>query len=124
MAACGVIAIVACASSCESTNPLTQSKNIVFPDSGVSYHQHLQPVFDLSCTYSGCHDDGTRAGGLSLTTWSNANADPGNIVPFDPDHSKLVQVMERKIIHNGPLDTISNHIRGIRRWVLEGGKNN
>jgi len=113
------------AAGCESTNPLTQSNNIIFPDSNVSYHQYVQPVFDLNCTYSGCHDDASKAAGLSLTNWSNANADPGNIIPFDTLHSKLNQVLTRRFGHSGgSLDTNQNHVRGIARWVLEGGKNN
>lgn len=120
VAACGAAVLA----SCDSSNPVKQLQQIVFPDSGVSYSQHVQPVFNVTCTYSGCHDDASRAGSLSLTSWSNTNADPGNVVPYDPDHSKLVQILERKLIHSGPLDTTQNHIKGIRQWVKEGGKSN
>jgi hypothetical protein len=119
---CVVLAAVLFA-GCEGTNPVNQNNNIVFPDSNVGYRQHVQPVFDLNCAFSGCHDDAS-SNGLRLTSWVNANADAGNIVPYDPDHSKLCQVLERKVPHNGSLDTNQNHIRGIRRWVNEGGKNN
>ena len=110
---------------CESTNPvITQANQIVFPDANISYSQYVQPMFNISCTYSHCHDDYTQAGGLSLTSYVNANADPGNIIPYKPAQSKLCQVLEHTAPHPEPLDTIQNHIKGVHQWVLEGAKNN
>ncbi len=108
---------------CEGTNPVAQNQSIVFPDSNVSYHLQVQPMFNLNCTYSGCHDDAST-NGLKLTSYANANMDAGLWVPYDPDHSKLVQVLEHKLPHTYALDTLTNHVRGVRQWVKEGAKNN
>lgn len=117
----GIIIVI----GCETTNPLTQSNNIVFPDSNILYRQYIQPVFDLNCTYSGCHDDITKSGGLSLTNWSHAfYSDPGNIIPGDTMNSKLYAVLSHRMVHIYSLDTNQNHIRGIRKWILEGAKDN
>ncbi len=102
-----------------------QLEQIIFPATNVSYSQDVQPVFNLACTYSGCHDDETKAKGLSLTSWTNAYySDPGVIVAGNPGNSKLCEILEGKISHAAPLDTIQNHVKGIHQWVLEGAKNN
>ncbi len=88
----------------DTTSPGTNSNDIIFPDSNVSYGQHVQPLFDRRCALSGCHDRGARMGDLSLESYSDATARPGVIVPGDPDASILVQ--------------------GIRQWILEGAQNN
>ncbi len=112
---------------CDGSNPLNYSalQQINFPPSNVSYSVDVQPMFNIGCTISGCHNDNDMAGGLSLTTWVHANADPGNIVRYNPNASKLYEVMAGKLSHNGnPVDTIKNHIQGIYDWILEGAPNN
>jgi len=112
---------------CDGSNPLlnyTELSQIVFPPSNVSYSASVQPMFNLGCTFSGCHDDNSVAGGLSLTSYFHANADPGNIVRYNPNQSKLYEVMAGKLPHTGPLDTLKNHITGIYDWILEGAPNN
>ncbi|HZV12637.1 MAG TPA: hypothetical protein VFA55_05435 [Candidatus Kapabacteria bacterium] len=109
-----------------SVSPEQQQLNqIVFPATNVSYSQDVQPMFNLACTYSGCHDDGTKAKGLSLTSWTNAYySDAGVIIAGNPNSSKLCEVLEGKLAHLAPLDTIQNHVKGVHQWVLEGAKNN
>lgn len=100
---------------------------VVIPDTLVSYIKYIQPVFNVKCAYSGCHDDITRAKGLSLTTWSGART-PGVVNPGDPVSSRLVWAVEGTGAAlmpplGYPALTV-NQIKGIRQWVLEGAKNN
>ena len=111
----------------QRSNPLNYSalSQIEFPSSNVSYSQDVQPMFNIGCTLSGCHENADMAGGLSLTSYVNAFADPGDIVKYAPKSSKLYEVMSGSLSHGGnPVDTLSNHIKGIYDWILEGAPNN
>ncbi len=100
--------------------------DIVFPDSNISYSQHVQPTFNLKCAFSGCHDDGTRAGNLSLTSYLNATEQPGVIVRGDSQHSLLAQKIDGTLPHQDQanLRLTENQIKGIKKWIDEGAKDN
>lgn len=111
----------------DASGPGDNSGEIVFPESDVSYGEHVQPLFDRRCAFSGCHDSGTRAGDLSLESYTDATARPGIIVPGNPDASVLVQTIEGTLPHMPPLNSptlTDNQITGIRQWILEGAENN
>lgn len=111
----------------ETYGPGPDSRDIVFPESNVSYAQHVQPLFDRTCAVSGCHDTATKQSNLSLQSYREATARPGIIVPEDPDGSVLVQRIEGKIQPRMPYNRpplSDNQIRGIRQWILEGAQNN
>lgn len=101
---------------------------IKIPASNVSYSQHIQPLFNLNCNTSGCHDDASRAGNISLTTCANTTADPSIVFPGEPDNSRLVWAVEG--IGNFPMpppgypQLTSNQISGIRTWISEGAECN
>ncbi len=112
---------------CGKDNTLADLESIVFPATNVSYGQHVQPLFNLTCAVSGCHDDATKQSNLSLTSYVNATARPGIIVLGNPDASVLVQRIEGTIqprmpFNRAPLN--DNQIKGIRQWIKEGAKNN
>ena len=111
----------------ETSGPGPNSGDIIFPESNVSYAEHVQPLFNSSCALSGCHDTATKAGDLSLESFREATARPGIIVPREPDVSVLVQSIEgtfqpRMPLNRPPLS--ENQIKGIRKWILEGANNN
>ena len=55
-----IIAVSLEVSSCKNVlGPTSGQSTIVFPDSNVSYYRQVLPLFEESCDYSGCHDDGT-----------------------------------------------------------------
>jgi hypothetical protein len=114
---------------CKDTLTGDELDSRVIPDSNVSYSKDIQPVLDLKCSNSGCHDDGSRAGGLSLSSWVNTTADPGIVFPYEPENSRLVWAIEGRIGAT-PMPPIGyptltkNQINGIRIWVEEGAKNN
>ncbi len=113
--------IVACGNSLAS-NP----QDIVFPDSNISYRQHVQPFLGLSCAYSGCHGDDNPAAGISLRTYSSFYSSPGLIIAGKPDQSKLQLIIEGKLPHILSFQyriTAKQQI-GMRTWIAEGAKDN
>lgn len=124
VALCAALVLSALSSCGEDL--LTDPKQVVFPDTNVSYQEHVQPFFNLTCTYSGCHSSGTRAGNLALTSYLEFIDSPGLIIEGKPDQSVLVQVLEGNLPHVPSFqDRITeNHVQGIRQWILEGALNN
>src|SRR5713226_9665344 len=100
--------------------------DIVFPDTGiVSYSQHVQPLFNLKCAFSGCHGTDTRAlGGWDLAAYGDFAITGQNIViPGDSVNSRLIRAVKglgpgaRMPLNAGPLP--DNQIRGLVRWVMQ-----
>jgi hypothetical protein len=117
--------MVAALASC-SNNTITNSNDIVFPDSGVSYRADVQPLFDLSCSFSGCHDEYSRAGGLSLRSYSDLITRAGLVSPGDSLRSTLRQIIRSELPHSYPMSQITNENqrKGIAVWIQEGAHNN
>ncbi len=101
------------------------------PTSNVSYSANLQPVLNVKCATSGCHDDISRAGGISFTTWANTTADPNVVFPGKPENSSLVWAIEGNPAVS-PMPPpgypsyvfTSAQIQGVKTWIKEGAKNN
>ena len=98
------------------------------PQTNVSYSEHIQPLFDLDCNSSGCHNDGDHAGGLSLTNWANTTASYLVVAPGHPENSQLVLAVQGNSTYPMPpvgYQVLSqDQIDGIYTWVKEGAKNN
>ena len=117
-------------SGCKDTITATEVDNRVMPQSNISFSADLQPVFQLKCANSGCHDDGTMAGGLSLTSCTNAKSDPGAIAPYSSKTSRLVWAVEGQagiqpmppVGINKPFTAEQD--RGLKKWIDEGAKCN
>ncbi len=109
-----------------SDSATTPSNDIVFPDKDVSYSSHVQPVFYLRCATSGCHDDQSRAGDISLTSYFNLTARPGIVIAGNSKASLLAQKIDGRLPHSNPIPILinSNQINGIKKWIDEGAKNN
>lgn len=103
---------------------------IVFPDSNVSYYNHVQLLFHVGCAIpGGCHASDEPAADLSLETWHDALTKIGIIIPGNPDNSRLVWAIEGRLpgaqrmpLNRPPLN--ENQIKGIRTWIREGAQNN
>ncbi len=104
----------------------TPGDEIIFPDKDVSYSVHVQPFFNLRCANYGCHEDQSRAGNLSLTSYVSMTERPGIIIPGSPESSLLLQKIDGRLPHpiNVPIIINSNQLTGIRTWIAEGAKNN
>ncbi len=111
---------------CKDTTTGLDNKTI--PSSNVSYGEYIAPVFLTKCANSGCHDDGTRAGGISLTTWVGAT-DPNIVLKGDSKDSPLVWSIDRiagipAMPPVGYSALTVNQIAGIKTWIDEGAQNN
>lgn len=114
-------------SSCKNT--LTPGiDQVVFPDTGtVSYQKYVQPLFNLACLNSGCHDGGPTSNNLILTDYISATTSaPGVIIPKDTTSSLLIQYVEGRYPHDPLLVAVltPNQIQGLKKWILQGAKNN
>ena len=112
----------------EVTGP---TSDIVFPADSVSYSTYVQPLFNQTCAFAGCHDDGPKQPGndLSLTSYYNTVfGTPGVVEPGHPETSRLVIRIEgtslgsQMPLNRTPLN--QNQINGIRTWIAEGANNN
>jgi hypothetical protein len=102
------------------TTSCTHVANIVnIPE--VCFTSDILPIFTSNCAISGCHDGGGQESHFSLSSYSNIIKD---IVPGNPDGSKLYQVIISKWGNLMPPDkplTLDNR-RKIRVWIEQGAK--
>lgn len=103
--------------------------SITFPDTGlVSYSQHVQPLFNLKCNSSACHGAGTFSiRGFDFTEYGRFAITGQNIViPGDPDNSRLNKAVEGRSpgqeMPQGSYPLPQNNRDGLRRWVLQGAR--
>ncbi|MBS4027475.1 MAG: hypothetical protein KGZ58_02465 [Ignavibacteriales bacterium] len=116
-----------CKESVTDDNP----KNIVFPDSNVSFEQHVQPLFHRQCNTSGCHDRGTHdLRGFDLESYQgfmSATVQRQIVFSGAPDNSPLIQRVEGTIGRRMPLNRTplnQNQLKGLRSWVADSAKYN
>jgi len=114
--------------ACEDTLLDSKIPDKDIPESDISFQKYIQPIFTARCSQSGCHDDIAKAGGYSVTQWSNITQ-PGIVDPYNPDTSRLIWRIAPGFgfpimppISYGYLT--ENQIRGIETWVEEGAQNN
>lgn len=126
-----IVLILSSLISCKDESPVSNdSGSILFPENGVSYARHIQPLFQRRCAFSGCHGGSSPAAGLDLTTPSYHNLmnhQPRLVTSGEPQNSLLVQRIEGTILPRMPLNSqplTENQIRGIRTWIQEGAANN
>ncbi|HLF15588.1 MAG TPA: c-type cytochrome domain-containing protein [Bacteroidota bacterium] len=129
LAACLLIVMIVAAWSCkDSITGEGPFNDIVFPDSNISYNALIQPLFNRACSFSGgCHAGEDPAASLSLESYQRLTERVGIVVPGSPDESILQLRIEGRITPRMPLNRpalTENQIRGIARWILEGGINN
>lgn len=126
-AGCFVLALAISNCKDDITGDGGSPSDIVFPADSVSYSRHMQPLFNQTCALSGCHDAGQPPNQLKLTDYGNLILFSGVVVQFEPDQSTLVLRIEgragaRMPLNRNPLN--ANQITGIRKWILEGARNN
>lgn len=113
--------------SCDDTITNSDIDDIKIPTNDVSFAEYIQPVFNVKCTSSGCHDNESMAGGYSLTTWSSAVI-PGIVDPFNIETSRIVWRIDGLGFPIMPPPTkgylTENQREGIKTWIREGAKNN
>ena len=104
----------------------THPEDVVFPESDVSYRTHVQPLFDVGCNFSGCHNTIDRAGNVSLASYFDLLNTPGLVVPGEPGSSLLIQTLRGQQPHTFSIQSIvdENQVEGVATWVEEGASNN
>ncbi len=114
-------------SSCKnSSNPIHNLDDIVFPDTGISYERQVQPLFNIGCAINGCHDAATKANNLDLSDYyGTLYSKYGVVIPKDTTNSRLIWSIEGK--NNAtpmpPYRALNlNQVNGLKRWILEGAK--
>lgn len=124
------ISIIFLAVACDDTITVETVDNKIIPSSNVSFANHIYPVLQVKCAFTGCHAGASPAGGIDLTTWAYVTADPNIVFPYEPDLSRLVWtingtagVPEMPPRYSG-LALTENQKQGIITWIKEGAKNN
>ena len=79
-----------CFVSCDDSITGKDIDSRIIPATNVSYSEHLQPVFEVKCNISGCHEDAARAGGLALTSWAATTAGATMPIPTSKQPRSIV----------------------------------
>lgn len=120
LAIMAVITINSCGDS------IGNPKEIVFPDTNISYTSHVEPFLTLTCAFSGCHGF-SAAAGIALNDYFSIINTPGLVIAGNPDGSLLMQILEERKPHFTYYEKSNitpNHIKGMRQWIIEGANLN
>lgn len=105
----------------------TEPEEFLYPDSNLSFIEHIQPIFQRDCATSGCHISTSPQNGLDLETLTPTFTSINGpvVIAFDADQSRLYRVLlsdylgiSRMPKGRGPLST--GKITAIRTWINEG----
>ncbi len=96
--------------------------------SNVYFQNTILPLLVSSCAVPGCHDAGTAAEGIQLTSYQTI-MNSLEIVPFDPNEGDLMEVITEtdpdKMMPPPPRARLTAaQIQLIRRWIEQGAQNN
>ncbi|GAB4379839.1 MAG: hypothetical protein Kow0042_29620 [Calditrichia bacterium] len=110
----------------------TSPEEDIYPDSLLSYSQHILPIFEDHCAISGCHAPPNPQKGLDLSR-SSPNIYNSNsrqvIFPNDAENSPLYLVLIGQDLVSPPMPyqrgSLSEaKIRAIKTWINEGAFTN
>ncbi len=111
------------------SSQITDSEDIVFPETEVSYISSVEPFLKITCAYAGCHNSTSRARGLVLDNYFDLtnSMSGGFIIGKNPDQSYLIQVLDGTYVGceiYWRFKINDNHKAGMRKWIEEGALNN
>lgn len=108
----------------DESNPVSRIEDIVFPESNISYYRTIQPLFNIACATSGCHDLNTKASNLDLSDYSGIRQRFYDVViPGDTTLSRLIWSIEGRAgsaVMPPARSLTVNQIRGLKQWIMEG----
>ena len=117
--------------SCDDTLTVQNVDDNFIPADSVSFAQHIYPVLQVKCAFSGCHAQPNPADGIDLSTWSGVTADPNIVFPGQPDLSRLVWTIDPSVSGVSKMPPVgyaraitSDQLRGIKTWIAEGALDN
>ena len=117
-------------SACDDTLTVDNVDDKDIPATTVSFADHIYPVFQVKCAFSGCHAQPNPANGIDLSTWAGVTADPNIVFPYEPDLSRLVWAIEARagispMPPTGYARPVTlDQLQGIRTWIDEGAVDN
>ncbi len=115
------LALFACK---DGSNSVQSLDDIVFPDKNISYYRQVQPLFNIGCAITDCHDAKTRASNLDLSDYSGVRGRFYDVViPKDTSLSRLIWSVEGRpgSVPMPPYRKLNqNQIRGLKQWIMEG----
>ncbi|MFH1052429.1 MAG: hypothetical protein V1779_16040 [bacterium] len=110
---------------------ITPDRKIDFPDSNVSYQNHVQLFLNFKCAYRGCHSVEEQKDGRIMTDYFNlfSTANVGLIIPNNPEESRIIQILRGNPRHRGTYEFPAGYfsddnINGMVTWIKEGAKFN
>ncbi len=105
----------------------TEPNNVIYPDSNLSFIQHIHPIFMDHCAFSGCHESVSPANGLDLETLNPTfnSANGPAVIPFNAEQSLLYRLLLSDYLGlprmpPGRAPIPDNQIRAIGTWIDEG----
>lgn len=103
--------------------PPTDTTNNPPVNDSVCFNTEIQPLFNSSCAYAGCHDAITQADGYQFTNYTNIR---NQIVPFQVNSGKIMRAIKetdpnKRMPPSAPLT--SNQIAMLEKWVNQGALN-
>ncbi|MCX6136069.1 MAG: hypothetical protein NTV54_01045 [Ignavibacteriales bacterium] len=110
----------------DSSNPITKPGDVVFPATNISYYRHVQPLFNIACATTNCHDRATRQSNVDLSSYAGIRGRFYDIViPKDTLNSRLIWCIEGRPgsspMPPPPIPSLDlNQVKGIKRWIYEG----
>jgi hypothetical protein len=104
---------------------ITDPRQIVFPDTNVSFGQHVLPLMNVSCNFSGCHGT-SPARNVRLSSYTDILSTAGLVLSGRPQQSTLTLVLDGSIPHPPSFQAsiTTNHINGMKTWIREGARSN
>jgi hypothetical protein len=116
---------------CDDTLTVKNVDDEDIPANNVSFADHIYPVFQVKCAFSGCHAQPNPADGIDLSNWAGVTADPNIVFPGEPDLSRLVWTIDPSVSGVSKMPPIGyarpvtlDQIEGIRTWIAEGALDN
>lgn len=117
--------------ACDDTLTIQNVDDKDIPASNVSFADHIYPVFQVKCAFSGCHAQPNPADGIDLSTYAGVTADPNIVFPGEPDLSRLVWTIDPSISGVSKMPPVGyanpvtlDQLEGIKTWIREGAKDN
>jgi len=116
--------------ACDDTLTVENVDDKPIPASNVSFADHIYPVLQVKCAFSGCHAN-SNPSGIDLSSWAGVTADPNIVFPYEPDLSRLVWAIEgnKPPVQQMPpvgytKPVTQDQLRGIKTWIAEGALDN
>ncbi len=105
-------------------NAISNPEEIIFPESNITYTQHVEPLLRFACNAPGCHNLMDRKANIILDSYEQLLMSYGGLMirKGDPDNSLLIKIIRREVPHSLIVDYRVNteQLIGLARWIKDG----